>query len=73
MFEGYGHPYGINSALVGAATNTSGRTGIWASIEHAKQLAIYGLEFSLLMRWDLGEEACLDPDEVPQAAERDCL
>ncbi len=66
MFRGYEYPCDANTALAGAA-----RVGIRAPIERAKQLAICGLEFSLPMHQSEGEEACLDPDEVRQAAGED--
>ncbi len=72
MFKGYGHPYDANTPFAGAATNAPGIIGLWAPIERAKQLAICSLEFSHLMHWYVGEEAYLDPDEVRQAAARDC-
>ncbi len=56
MFEGHEHPYDANTVLAGAATNTPGRTGIWAPIERAKQLAICSLAFLLLMHWNVREK-----------------
>jgi hypothetical protein len=70
MFKGYGQSYDANTAFAGAATNTPRRIGIWAPIERAKQLAICGLKFSLLMHWNAGEEAYLDPDEVRKPPKR---
>ena len=72
MFEGYGHPYDANTALAGASTDTPGIVRVWAPIERAKQFAICSLEFSLLIHWNVSEEAYLDPNELRQAAEKDC-
>ena len=70
MFKGYGQPSDADTAFAGAATNTAGSTGIWAPIKRAKQLPICGLKFSLLTRWNVGEEAYLDPDEVRKPPKR---
>jgi hypothetical protein len=73
MLKEYRHSHDANTACAGAAAITPERADIWAPIERAKQLAIRGLRFSLLSNWSVGEEACLDPDEERQVAEKDCL
>ncbi len=73
MFKEYGQPYDTNTVFAGAATNPPGKINIQTLIERAKQLAICRLKFSLLAHWNIRKEACLDPDEVRQAAEKDCL
>ncbi len=50
------HSHEASTAFAGTAANTPERISIWAPIERAKQFAIRGLTFSLLVHWSVGKK-----------------
>ena len=70
MLKGYGHSHDGNTAFANAAANTPGRISISAPIERAKQFAIRGLKFSLLMHWSVGKKHAWIPSKNARSPKR---